>query len=61
MWSLCGVIGVYWVSGDQDLIVVLETPRLIQEQVCLSLSVKPQIRQKGDFFLATCHLHLAVF
>ena len=29
-WSLCGVIGVYWVSWDPDVIVAQpETPRLI--------------------------------
>ena len=38
MWSLCGVIGVYWVSGDLDLIVAPETLCLIWEHVCLSLS-----------------------
>ena len=29
MWSLCGVIGVYWVSGDLNLIVAPETLCLI--------------------------------
>ena len=29
MWSLCGVIGVYWVSGDLNLIVAPQTLCLI--------------------------------
>ena len=36
MWSLCGVIGVYWVSRDLNLIVAQETLCLIWEHVCLS-------------------------